>query len=292
MREGFLNINKPRGLTSFGVVREVRKIFNIKKVGHAGNLDPDATGVLVIGIGKATRFLPYITDLEKEYIARIQLGILTDTLDRTGEILKRKDVPKLDEERVKEVLKHFEGEIMQSPPPYSAVRIEGRRLYDLAREGVLVNPKPKRVKVYSIELLDIGEDYLTLKVIAGKGTYIRSLARDIAEKLGTVGIVGDLKRTRVGHFRVEDSLSLDYPELREKIMPIDEGLKHLPEVVLKERAAYYFRNGNRVPPAGILRRSPKARSFEFIRVYDETNHFIGIGYLKWDGIYPKKVLPT
>ena len=290
--DGFLNLNKPRGITSFTAVEEVRKRLKEKKAGHAGNLDPDATGVLVIGLGKATRFLPYITDVEKEYVATIKLGVLTDTLDASGEVMGKKEVPPIGRSKLEEVLRHFIGEIEQTPPAYSAVKIEGKRLYELAREGVLVNPKPKKVTIYEIELLNLGEDEFRIRAVVSKGTYIRSLARDIAARLGTYGIVKDLVRTRIGHFTLEEAVDLDDPDLEKKVIPPDKGLLHMGEVVLKEKAAWYFRNGNRVGVSGILSRSKNVRSFEYVRVYDESGDFIGVGFMKWDGLYPKRVIPA
>lgn len=290
--DGFLNLNKPKGITSFTAVEEVRKRLKEKKAGHAGNLDPDATGVLVIGLGKATRFLPYITDVEKEYMATIKLGVLTDTLDASGEVMDTKEVPPIDRAKLEEVLHHFTGEIEQTPPAYSAVKIEGKRLYELAREGVLVNPKPKKVTVYEIELLDVGEDEFRIRAVVSKGTYIRSLARDIAARLGTYGIVKNLVRTRIGHFTLGEAVDLDDPDLGKKVIPPDKGLLHMGEVVLKEKAAWYFRNGNRVGVSGILSRSRNVRSFEYVRVYDESGDFMGVGFMKWDGLYPKRVIPA
>ncbi|RKY95582.1 MAG: tRNA pseudouridine(55) synthase TruB, partial [Candidatus Hydrothermota bacterium] len=257
--DGFLNLNKPKGITSFTAVEEVRRRLKEKKAGHAGNLDPNATGVLVIGLGKATRFLPYITNVEKEYIATIKLGVLTDTLDASGEVMDKKEVPPVDRAQLEEVLRHFIGEIEQTPPAYSAVKIEGKRLYELAREGVLVNPKPKKVTIYEIELLNLGEDEFRIRAVVSKGTYIRSLARDIAARLGTYGIVKDLVRTRIGHFTLEEAVDLDDPDLEKKVIPPDKGLLHMGEVVLKEKAAWYFRNGNRVGVSGILSRSKNVR---------------------------------
>ena len=290
--DGFLNLNKPKGITSFTAVEEVRRRLKEKKAGHAGNLDPNATGVLVIGLGKATRFLPYITNVEKEYIATIKLGVLTDTLDASGEVMDKKEVPPVDRAQLEEVLRHFIGEIEQTPPAYSAVKIEGKRLYELAREGVLVNPKPKKVTIYEIELLNLGEDEFRIRAVVSKGTYIRSLARDIAARLGTYGIVKDLVRTRIGHFTLEEAVDLDDPDLEKKVIPPDKGLLHMGEVVLKEKAAWYFRNGNRVGVSGILSRSKNVRSFEYVRVYDESGDFIGVGFMKWDGLYPKRVIPA
>ncbi len=288
--DGFLNIHKPAGMTSYDVVRQAKKILKIKKIGHAGNLDPEATGVLVLGVGTATRFLQFIMDLPKEYVAEIQLGILTDTLDMAGEILDRKPVPPLDKEKVEQVLRYFVGEIDQIPPSFSAIKIEGKRLYELARDGVLVQAKPKRVTVYSIDLLNLGEDTIKIRVYASKGTYVRSLARDIGHRLGTYGVVKSLVRTRIGHFRLEDAVELG-PDLAKHLIPSDVALSHLPQVYLREIAVKHFRNGNRVSSSGILRKTGYIRSFQLVRVYDEQERFLGVGVMKWEGLYPKRLLP-
>ena len=288
---GFLNINKPRGLTSYDVVRHAKKALKTKKIGHAGNLDPDATGVLVLGVGTATRFLSLVMDLPKEYIAEIQLGVLTDTLDAVGQVLDRKPVPPLSREQVEAVLQQFKGEIEQIPPSFSAIKIEGKRLYELAREGILVTPKPKRVTIYAIELLEMEPDRLKIRVYASKGTYVRSLARDIGLKLGTYGIVHSLVRTRVGHFRLEDSVDLDQ-NLAQHLIPTDKGLSHLPQVYLRDVAVRHFIRGSRVSTSGIVRRSGYIRSFQLVRVYDEEERFLGVGVLKWEGLYPKRLLPV
>ena len=288
---GFLNVDKPRGITSFGVIEVLRRVLNVKKMGHAGNLDPHATGVLVIGVGTATRFLPYIMDLEKEYLATIILGKLTDTLDETGEILDTKEIPPLERKKLEKVLKSFIGEISQIPPPFSAVRVKGERLYDLAREGVLVSPKPKKVTIYRIEIVDVESDRFTIKVVCGKGTYIRSLAKDVGEKLGTYGMVGDLQRLRVGNFKIEDSVKLDDPDLEKKLIKIDKALTHFPKLILKEKAAYYFSHGNKVGLSGIFSRDREIKNFVICRVYDNWGKFLGLGIHKWDGVYPKRLLP-
>ncbi len=288
---GFLNINKPRGMTSYDVVRHAKRVLKTKKIGHAGNLDPDATGVLVLGVGTATRFLSLVMDLPKEYVAEIQLGVLTDTLDAVGQVLDRKPVPPLTREQVEAVLRQFKGEIEQIPPAFSAIKIEGKRLYELARDGILVTPKPKRVTIYSIELLELEENRLKIRVYASKGTYVRSLARDIGLKLGTYGIVHSLVRTRVGHFRLEDSVDLDQ-DLAAHLIPTDRALSHLPQVYLRDVAVKHFLRGNRVNPGGIVRKSGYIRSFQLVRVYDEEGRFLGVGIHKWEGVQPKRLLPV
>jgi tRNA pseudouridine55 synthase len=288
---GFLNINKPKDITSFGVVKNVRELLHIKKAGHAGNLDPNATGVLVVGVGKATKFLSYIVNLEKEYVATVKFGLLTDTLDITGEVLMQKAVPKLTKEGLEEALSAFVGEIDQVPPSFSALKFQGKRLYELAREGVLVTSKPKRVVIHKIELLDMAEDEVTLRVACSKGTYLRSLARDLGEALGTLGIIKDLVRMKVGHFSLKDAVAMDDESLATKCIPLDEGLKHLPEVYITDKASRYFRNGNRVGTGGMLGRPQGVRNFQPVRVYDESGGFLGVGLLKFEGLYPKNVIP-
>ncbi len=289
--DGFLNINKPVGITSYDVIRKIKKKLGIKKVGHAGNLDPNASGVLVVGIGTATRFLTFITDLPKEYIAEIKFGELTDTLDATGEVLDRKPVPKLEREKVERILKYFLGEIDQIPPSYSAVRVKGKRLYELARSGILVQAKPKRVTIYSIELLDLLDDRIKIRTYVSRGTYIRSLARDIGYRLGTYGIVNTLMRTRIGHFVVDEAVDPD-SDIANYIIPPDVALSHMPQVYLREHALKHFLNGNRVSPSGITRKTGYIRSFQLVRVYDHNENFLGVGVMKWEGLFPKRLLPV
>jgi len=287
--EGFLNLNKPKGPSSFQVVDAVRKILGVKKAGHAGTLDPHATGVLVVGLGKATKLIPFVSDLEKEYIATIRLGLSTDTLDGEGEVMARKEVPPLTREEIAETLSEFIGEIEQVPPPFSAVRVEGERLYELARDGIRVHTKPKKVFIHEIELLEAHEDRLVIRSVVSKGTYIRALARDLAVRLGTLGIVENLVRTRVGHFTIENALSPDDPALSRSVLPPDHGLAHFPPVHLTPSGASAFKRGNRVSTAGIKERPPKVKAFENVRVYGPEGDFIGVGSWRPAGLQPRRV---
>ncbi len=292
--EGFYNIDKPAGISSYDVIRHLKKFIKSRKIGHSGNLDPGATGVLVIGVGRATRLLEYVTDLEKEYVGTIKLGILTDTLDMDGEILTRKEVPEVTEDMVKEVFKRFTGQIEQTPPAYSAIRIKGKRLYELAREGVMVTPKKRKVKIYKLELLKLNKDRIEFNAVVSRGTYLRSLARDIAEELGTVGIIERLRRVRIGPFKAENAIKLDtinFDNYLTYLIPIKEGLSFFPAVYLSERAAEHFRQGNMVSKAGIIKKDTEASAFSYVRVFDNLGNFIGVGFLKWEGIVPRKVLP-
>ena len=204
-----LNIYKARGMTSFSVVRSIRYITKEKKVGHAGTLDPFAEGVLIIGTGKDTKKLTAITNDTKTYIASIKLGVLTNTLDTEGKIIKEKEIPKIDSQRIKRILNSFLGDSMQEPPMFSAKKIDGKKLYELARKNIIVKRNPVKITIDAIELLDYNNSHITFSVTVSKGTYIRVLGKNIAEKLGTVGHLDHLIRTRVGSFLVDDSITLD-----------------------------------------------------------------------------------
>ncbi|MEO0141613.1 MAG: tRNA pseudouridine(55) synthase TruB [candidate division WOR-3 bacterium] len=287
--EGFLNINKPRGPSSFQVVDAIRRSLGVKKAGHAGTLDPHATGVLVVGLGRATKLIGFVSELEKEYIATIRLGISTDTLDGEGEVLAKKEVPPITEEDITNALSEFTGEIQQVPPPFSAVKIKGERLYDLARDGIRVHTKPKRVFVHELDLIEMKKEGFVLRAIVSKGTYIRALARDLAERLGTLGIVESLVRTRVGHFTIENAVSPEDPNLAKAILPPDHALAHYPPVHLTQAGAAVFIKGNRVSSSGIKERPPRVKAFERVRVYGPDGDFIGIGSWLPAGVQPMRI---
>ncbi len=206
--EHIININKPMEWTSFDVVKKIRSATRIKKVGHAGTLDPFATGVLIVLTGKNTKRQSEFMAMPKTYVAEIKLGHLMDTGDRTGKIIESLPVPKLDEEQIIAALDVFQGEIQQIPPMYSAKKIKGQTLYKLARQGKSVERQPSTITIHSIELLSFDDDRLSLKVNCGRGTYIRVLAEDIARELGTLAYVEELTRTAIGNYRIEDALSI------------------------------------------------------------------------------------
>ena len=204
--DGLIIVDKPLGKTSFDIVRDVRKKYNIKKVGHIGTLDPMATGVLGILVGKATKLSNQLMDHDKEYIATIHLGEKRDTGDSEGKIIEEKDIPKnIDEKNINKVLKSFIGESEQIPPMYSAIKVNGEKLYNIARQGKTIERDPRKIFIEEIELLEYKEKEIKYRVACSKGTYIRVLCEDIAEKLGTVGYMSSLRRTRIGNFRIEDS---------------------------------------------------------------------------------------
>lgn len=202
-------INKPVGWTSFDVVNKIRKALRIKKVGHTGTLDPFASGLLIILTGKKTKLAPTFQNLQKTYEGVIELGTETNTLDVDGEVVQTKAIPSLSHEKIKAALRDFEGESLQVPPAHSAVKIKGTRAYKMARRNEPVKLEPRRIHIYSIQLLGYSEGKVHLSVICSKGTYIRALARDVAKSLGTVGYLKSLKRTQVGDYSLEDAWEID-----------------------------------------------------------------------------------
>jgi tRNA pseudouridine55 synthase len=236
--DGILNLDKPAGMTSHDVVARVRRVLRTKRAGHAGTLDPDATGVLLVAVGQATRLLPHLPTEPKEYVAHIAFGLATDTEDASGRPVAEADASGLTGNALHIVLPHFTGEIEQIPPMVSAVHHEGRRLYELAREGVTVDRAPRRVIIHSLSTADFAPGpraEATLRVICGGGTYIRTLCADIGQALGLPAHMKSLVREAVGPFRREDALSLE--ELAEAgaeaLVPMEQALD-LPTVAVSE----------------------------------------------------------
>jgi tRNA pseudouridine55 synthase len=206
---GILNVNKPSGCTSFSIVALVRRLTGEKRVGHAGTLDPAATGVLPVCLGQATRITEYLHDCTKEYIALIEFGTTTDTFDREGKVTCRQDTAQVTFQLIEKSLMSFHGIIQQVPPAYSAIKVKGRQSYNLAREGIPVSHQPRTVRIDSIEILGFEHPCLTIKIRCSKGTYIRSLANDLGEMLGCGAYLKDLARTAYGPFTLDCSVSLD-----------------------------------------------------------------------------------
>ncbi len=208
MKDGIILINKEKGMTSRQVDNHLGNLFSTKKVGHLGTLDPFAEGLLVIGINKGTKFLTYLDDSKKKYIATLVLGQKTSTGDPEGEVLESKEAPFLEENKINSVLASFLGEGEQIPPMFSAIKIDGVPLYQKAHHGIEVERKPRKIRIDSIHLLSYREKEIVFECVVSRGTYIRTLGEDIAEKLGTVGYLSSLKRTRLGDFDVKDAISL------------------------------------------------------------------------------------
>jgi len=207
--DGILNINKPAGMTSHDVVIEVRKRFKMRKVGHTGTLDPDATGVLVVCLGKATRMVQFLSNDEKEYESVLILGISTHTQDSSGAIIKKVDNLKVTEEEIREATRRFEGEQEQIPPMVSAVRHHGKRLYELARQGKVVQRKPRKINIFSFKIIEIKIPEVRFNIVCSKGTYIRTICSDMGDVLGCGAHQAKLVRIRAGRFHIKDSLTID-----------------------------------------------------------------------------------
>ena len=236
---GIIPIYKEKGFTSFDVVAKLRGILHMKKIGHTGTLDPEAEGVLPVALGKGTKLVDMLTDKDKTYEAVLHLGITTDTQDMTGSVLSEKEVNVTEEEACAAV-KSFVGEQMQIPPMYSALKVGGRKLYELAREGQVVERKSRPVCFHEIEILEVKLPLIRFTVTCSKGTYIRTLCHDIGEKLGCGGCMESLLRTRVGSFTLSDCLTLSQVEasveegtISEKICSVDEALKEYPRLICR-----------------------------------------------------------
>jgi tRNA pseudouridine55 synthase len=248
---GWLVVDKPAGLTSTAVVNKVRWAFDARKAGHAGTLDPEATGVLAVALGEATKTVPYITDALKAYEFTVRFGQATRTDDAEGEVIATSDLRPSDDE-IKEALHQFVGDIQQVPPQFSAVMIDGERAYKRARDGEEMEIAARPLFVDELTLLDRPDpDHAVLMLVCGKGGYVRSIARDLGEALGCLGHVLRLRRVWSGPFEAEDGLSLEQvdalartPELDSHLLPLEEGLADLPELTCTPEAAAKLRNGN------------------------------------------------
>lgn len=240
---GVILINKPKGITSRDVVNEVCKILKTKKVGHTGTLDPIASGVLVVCVGKATKLVDIITSANKEYVATVKLGLLTDTLDLDGEVLKKEKVTIRKEELIN-VLNSFLGKYEQEVPIYSAVKVNGKKLYEYAREGKKVNLPKRMVEIKKIELINLTNEEYKFKVLVSKGTYIRSLIYDINRKLNVIGVMSDLVRTKQGIFNIDDAYTLeDIKTGNYKMYTITDVLKNDNCVVINDKLFNSIKNG-------------------------------------------------
>jgi tRNA pseudouridine55 synthase len=275
---GVLILDKTAGVTSFDAVALARRRLAIRRIGHAGTLDPDATGVLPLLLGEATKLMAYLTDQDKEYVATLRLGLTTDTGDGSGRVVAEAPVPALDREQVEQACRPFVGRIKQVPPMYSAVHHDGRRLYELAREGREVVREPREVVIHAIEVEDVALPHVRLRVVCGKGTYLRTLATDLGTALGCGATVERLARTRVGPFGLDEAVSWAALEadsvvaLWARVQPADTALAAWPEVRLDARAAARFEHGQAVGTAP-ARTSPGS----LVRVHTVDGRLLGVG---------------
>jgi len=295
MYNGLINVYKEAGFTSFDVVAKLRGILGQKKIGHTGTLDPDATGVLPVVVGNATKLVEMLTDKQKEYVAEFVLGITTDTQDISGKVTERREVT-CSEDDIRVIIDTFVGDIMQIPPMYSALKVDGKKLYELAREGKTVERKPRPVTIHEIEILSIDMDgnketdeasagamtagpKISIRVVCSKGTYIRTLCNDIGEKLGCGGTMTSLKRTMSGQFRIEEAHTLaeieDYIKSGrsdEIITPTDAIFADLPRYMVKGPELKLVQNGNQIAiPSSDAKEIRIYSDTEFIALYEQKN---------------------
>ncbi len=242
MKSGLLVIDKPSGISSRDVVNRICRTLNTKKVGHTGTLDPLANGCLVMAIGDALKIIEFINHDTKEYIATAKVGLLTDTLDVTGNVLKEQKCV-LDKDKLLEVINSFKGKYIQEVPLYSSIKINGMRLYKYAREGKQVELPKREVEIFDIELLDVTEDTFTFKCLVSKGTYIRSLIRDIGEKLGILCVMESLRRTKEGKFNIEEAIKLDDINEETNLLPINRIFSDYYQVVVDSFIEKKITNG-------------------------------------------------
>lgn len=280
VKSGIINVYKEKGFTSFDVVAKLRGILRTKKIGHTGTLDPDAEGVLPVCIGKATKVCDLLTDKDKIYEAVLLLGTETDTQDTSGQVLKELPVT-ADEETVKKAILSFVGTYAQVPPMYSALKVNGKKLYELAREGKTVERKARTVQIFSIEILEVNLPEVRMSVHCSKGTYIRTLCHDIGQMLGCGGCMKQLLRTKVGIFELKDSLKLSEIDqlakeglAEEKIISVDELFENDPKVQTAPAFDVVVHNGNRIEARMLEQKLPETA--ERLRVYDSEGVFIGI----------------
>lgn len=289
--DGIIVINKEKGCTSHDVVYKIKKLFGVK-VGHTGTLDPNATGVLPILVGKGTELSQFLINHDKKYIATIKLGEKTDTADVEGNVIEKQEVDKnaINEEKINEVLKGLVGKQKQVPPMYSAIKVKGKKLYEYARSGKTVDIPEREIEIYDLKLIDfnIDESIIEFEIYCSKGTYVRTVCEKIAENLGTVGHMKELQRTMVGDFRIEEAIIVEElvenadnkKYLENKVISVEEFFKNNQEVVLTNKELGLFLNGVLLS---------KKLDDEIVKVYDECDKFIGVG-ISVEGKLKRKIV--
>lgn len=287
---GLLLLDKPSGCSSNAALQNARRLFSARKAGHTGSLDPIASGLLPICFGEATKLCSHLLDSDKRYEVLIRLGMETETCDREGSVIARAPVPPLDEGLINQALVSFQGRIQQVPPMYSALKHQGKRLYELARQGVEIERKAREVEIFAIKVLGFDQDSLTLDVHCSKGTYIRSLAVDLGRLLGCGGYVEELRRTAVGPFSLGQSHTLEAlaarPDGGERLSflrPMDEMVLHLPAIYFDEDQSMRFNQGQAVDLGGQPLQG-------WARLYDGAQRFMGLGEAAGQGrLAPRRV---
>ena len=281
--DGIFNIYKEKGFTSHDVVAIVRRTIHMKKVGHTGTLDPDAEGVLPVCVGKATKLSDVIMDGRKSYRAMLRLGITTTTEDASGEVLETKNVD-FNEERIREVVASFIGKLEQVPPMYSAVKVNGKKLYELAREGKEIERKSRTIEVYDIRIRQfLPPDRVEIDVDCSKGTYIRTLCSDIGKALGCGGHMAELLRTRTGAFSLENAIKLEelkalaeQEKVEEVLLTMEEALKDFPVVKVSEKSAKFLYNGGKIQERFFTEKPASYKEGDIVATYDHENNLVGL----------------
>lgn len=292
---GILLLDKPVGITSNAALQRVKRLYQAKKAGHTGSLDPLANGLLTICLGEATKVSGYLLEADKCYTGVCKLGVRTTTADAEGEVIETHPVGNLSEAQVKKVLEAFTGEIEQTPPMHSAVKVNGQPLYKLAHQGLEIERKSRQVHIYELNLLRLEQDELEIELRCSKGTYVRTLAEEIGASLGCGAHLSTLRRTVTGPFDVADATSLHTLEelaeegleaLDAKLVPMEQALTHWPVVSLSDNTAYFLRRGQAV-------QVPKAPTSGWVRLVIEDNEFIGMGQILEDGrVAPRRLINT
>jgi len=292
---GILNIYKPKGISSHQVVKEVRNILNIPKVGHTGTLDPSASGVLLLCLGQATKIAEFLVGMKKYYQGEMTLGISTDSQDAEGKIIGKKEVgTDIDEKMIRDIFQKYEGTINQTPPMFSAAHYQGKRLYHLARKGIEVKRSPKEIKIYQYNLINFDQrvnPIVKFEVVCSKGTYVRTLCNDIGNELGCGAHLSSLIRKKVGNFSIEDSINLE--EFREDktlgkkyLISIDSALEGLNKITVKSEAIKTVLNGGVISCEQIVEipEGLKIRKDKFVKIFDAKCNLLSIGIsFKEDG---------
>ncbi|MGO9379502.1 MAG: tRNA pseudouridine(55) synthase TruB [Dissulfurispiraceae bacterium] len=284
-----VNLNKEKGITSHDAVTAVKGAFKVKKAGHTGTLDPLATGVMLVCLNEATKIASLVESLEKEYVATAKLGESTDTFDSEGKIIRNVTDINLTADDIEKILPRFAGEIEQVPPMYSALKISGQPLYKLARKGLEIERKPRKVTVKTIEMSDFSRPFFKIKIVCSKGTYIRSICNDIGEALGVGAHITELIRTRVGNFRIEEAAKIDeLPQEASAFHSLDAALDHLPELRVTGEELKRARNGIQIPLL-LMPGLPRVAG-AVVRLKDGDGKLFGIGKVAMDFIKIKRLV--
>lgn len=282
-----INLNKPKGLTSQQAVTEVKHIFAARKAGHAGTLDPIATGILLVCLNEATKITRFLADADKEYLAMMKLGERTDTLDSEGKIIYKAPHFSVDKNLIEPVLERFRGNIQQVPPMYSAIKVSGKPLYMLARKGIEIERQHRSVNIYKLDMIGFVPPFLEIRALCSKGTYIRTLCDDIGTALGIGAHVVELKRTKIGDFILNDSADLDeLPHKEKSVRSIDASLSHLKDIILSSSDFIRMANGAMITSENL----PELPADSYLRLKNPDGKLFAIGKSTGSGIKIERLL--